>query len=364
MTPERNCDVRIVLCLVAFQLNTVALMGHHIAGRHTVATEDDSGKRRSQPFRHVIQETLMVQFSFRPPNADYLGFEATTEGIIQTACKAEALGFDAVFVNDHIIVDTSPRSTAWANTYDPFIALSFIAAHTTRIPIGTSVLIMPYRNPIATAKMMATLDQMSGGRVIAGIGVGWSETEYRALGVPFHERGARTNEYLRIWQACWGPDEVSFEGKFFSFANMRINPKPLQQPHPPIWVGGSSPAALRRAAEFAQVWQPTPTPLAELMERQAYLREACDKIGRRDVPVTRMSFRVNFSAITGNTVPDGADRPTGQGTPAQVAEDIQRYRQEAGVEAFQVNFNGCHSLDQLFASMDCFMDEVKPLVAR
>lgn len=268
-----------------------------------------------------------------------------------------------MFVNDHIIVDTSPRSTAWANTYDPFIALSFIAAHTTRIPIGTSVLIMPYRNPIATAKMMATLDQMSGGRVIAGIGVGWSETEYNALGVPFHERGARTNEYLRIWQACWGPDEVSFEGKFFSFTNMRINPKPLQQPHPPIWVGGSSGAALRRAAEFAQVWQPTPTPLADLMERQAYLHEACDKIGREKPPATRMSFRVNFSAITGNTVAAGAERPTGQGTPAQVAEDIERYRQEAGVEAFQINFNGCHSLDQLYASMDCFTQEVKPLVA-
>jgi probable F420-dependent oxidoreductase len=306
---------------------------------------------------------MMVQFSFRPPNADYLGFQATTEGIIQTACKAEALGFDAIFVNDHIIVDGSSRSDVWANTYDPFIALSFIAAHTSRIPLGTSVLIMPYRNPMVTAKMIATLDQMSGGRVIVGIGVGWSEAEYSALGVPFHERGARTNEYLHIWKACWGPDDVSFAGKFFSFANMRINPKPLQQPHPPIWVGGSSQAALRRAAEFAQVWQPTPTPLTELMARQTYLREACDKIGHETIP-TRMSFRVNFTAITGNTTPAGSARPTGQGTPAQVAEDMQRYQQEAGVEAFQINFNGCHSLDQLLASMDCFMQEVKPLVER
>jgi probable F420-dependent oxidoreductase len=309
-----------------------------------------------------MKERLMVQFSFRPPNADYLGFEATTEGIIKTAMKAEELGFDAVFVNDHIIVDESPRSDDWANTYDPFIALSFIAAHTTQIPLGTSVLIMPYRNPIATAKMMATLDQMSGGRVIAGIGVGWNEAEYNALGVPFRERGARTDEYLRIWKACWAPGEVSFAGKFFSFSNMRIRPKPLQQPHPPIWVGGSSPAALRRAAEFAQVWQPTPTPLAQLIERQAYLREACGRIGREDVPPTRMSFRVNFSAITGNPVAAGSERATGQGTPQHVAEDIQRYRQEAGVNAFQINFNGCHSLEQLLESMDCFMQEVKPLV--
>jgi probable F420-dependent oxidoreductase len=304
----------------------------------------------------------VVQFSFRPPNADYLGFEATSEGIITTACKAEALGFDAVLVNDHIIVDGSARSAVWANTYDPLIALAFIAAHTTRIRLGTSVLIMPYRNPIATAKMLATLDRMSGGRVIAGVGVGWNEAEFNALGVPFHERGARTTEYLRIWQVCWAPGEVSFEGQFFSFANMHVSPKPLQQPHPPIWIGGSSRAALRRAAGFAAVWQPTPTPLGELMARQAELHEACDKMGRRDLPATRMSFRVDFSNITGNPLPTRTERPTGQGTPRQVAEDIQRYRHEAGVEAFQINFNGCHGLDQLLASMDCFMQEVKPLV--
>jgi probable F420-dependent oxidoreductase len=304
----------------------------------------------------------VVQFSFRPPNADYLGFEATSEGIITTACKAEALGFDAVLVNDHIIVDGSQRSAVWANTYDPLIALAFIAAHTTRIRLGTSVLIMPYRNPIATAKMLATLDRMSSGRVIAGVGVGWNEAEFNALGVPFHERGARTTEYLRIWQACWAPGEVSFEGQFFSFANMHVSPKPLQQPHPPIWIGGSSRAALRRAARFAAVWQPTPTPLGELMARQAELHEACDKMGRRDLPATRMSFRVDFSNITGNPLPTRTERPTGQGTPRQVAEDIQRYRHEAGVEAFQINFNGCHGLDQLLVSMDCFMQEVKPLV--
>jgi alkanesulfonate monooxygenase SsuD/methylene tetrahydromethanopterin reductase-like flavin-dependent oxidoreductase (luciferase family) len=156
---------------------------------------------------------------------------------------------------------------------------------------------------------------------------------------------------------------VSFAGQFFSFTNMHVSPKPLQQPHPPIWIGGSSPAALRRAAAFAQVWQPTPTPLAALIDQQAYLRQACEQIGRQDVPSTRMSFRVNFSHITGNTVPPGTARPTGQGTAAQVAADIQRYRQEAGVDAFQINFNGCHSLDQLLDSMDCFMQDVKPLVA-
>jgi probable F420-dependent oxidoreductase len=174
---------------------------------------------------------MTVRFSCRCPNADYLGFEASSEAIILSAAKAEALGFDAVFVNDHIIVDGSPRSAPWTNTYDPLVALSFIAAHTNRIGIGVSVLIMPYRNPVATAKALATLDRMSHGRLIAGVGVGWNEAEFNALGVPFHERGARTTEYLRIWQACWSPGAVSFAGKFFSFADMHVSPKPLQQPH-------------------------------------------------------------------------------------------------------------------------------------
>jgi probable F420-dependent oxidoreductase len=310
----------------------------------------------------------MVQFSFRPPNADYLGFEATREGIIETACKAEELGFDAVLVNDHIIVDGSPQIVAsWGNTYDPLMVLSYVAACTKRIRLGTSVLIMPYRNPVATAKMIATLDRMSEGRVIAGVGAGWNAAEFAALGIPFRERGARTTEYLRLWQACWAPDPVTFQGKFFSFADMHVNPKPLQQPHPPIWIGGSSPAALRRAAAFGQVWQPTPMSVEALRQGQTYLGQACAKIGRPDVPTTRMSFRVNFPDITegaARSVTSAAGRPMGQGTPAQVAEDMRRFREEAGLEAFQINFNGCHNLDQLLASMTLFMHEVKPLVER
>jgi hypothetical protein len=115
------------------------------------------------------------------------------------------------------------------------------------------VLIMPYRNPIATAKSLATIDRMSGGRLIAGVGVGWNESEFDALGMPFHERGPRTNEYLRLWQACWAPGKVSFAGRYFSFSNMHVSPKPVQQPLPPIWIGGASDAALRRAARFAAV---------------------------------------------------------------------------------------------------------------
>lgn len=290
---------------------------------------------------------MAVRFSTRAPNADYLGFEASPAAIVAAAKQAEAVGFDAIFVNDHIIVGDDARSASWTNVYDPFVAMSFMAAHTSRIGIGVSVLIMPYRNPIATAKSLATLDLMSEGRIIAGAGVGWNESEFAALGVPFQERGARTNEYLRLWQACWAPGKVSFAGKFVAFADMHVSPKPGRPI--PIWIGGTSDAALRRAARFASVWQPTPLPMAQLIESQTRLREACAAIGRAPIP-TRMSFRIDHAAIAES--------------PGKIADDLLRLRHEAGLEDFQINFHGNSDLDQLLGSMEIFMEKVAPAVAK
>ena len=302
-----------------------------------------------------------MQYSFRLPNADYLGFPATAQGILDTAIKAEQLGFDAVFVNDHVIVDDSARSEPWRQVYDPLMSLAYVASRTSRIGLGTSVLIMPYRNPVVTAKMIATLDQMSNGRAIVGVGSGWNETEYAALDVPHRERGARTNEYLRLWKACWEPDPVSFDGRFFSFDGLYTSPKPVQQPHPPIWIGGSSHASLRRAARFAQVWQPTPTPLPELIANRAYLHDYSAEIGRAEPPRTRMSFRVNLGSITGFSG-SGSDRPAGYGTVEQVASDLKRYRQEAGLGEFQINCHDCANLQQLLDTMDALVRDVLPKV--
>ena len=142
---------------------------------------------------------------------------------------------------------------------------------------------------------------------------------------------------------------------------MHVYPKPIQHPHPPVWIGGSGKPSLRRAARYADVWQPTPTPLADFVANQAWLHDVSAEMGK-EPPRTRMSFRVNFSSITGSSSSEG-DRPTGQGTPDQVASDMKRYRQEAGLEEFQINFNGSGSLQQLLDSMDLLVEEVIPKVA-
>lgn len=303
-------------------------------------------------------------FSFRPPNADYLGFPATVEGIVSTSQRAETLGYDAVFVNDHIIVKGPDELVAsWGNTFDPLATLAYLAAVTDKVKLGTSVLIVPYRNPIATAKMLATIDQFCSGRLIVGVGAGWQAPEFEALGLPHERRGAMTDEFLDVYRACWAPDPVSFKGEFHEFEGMHCSPKPVQSGGPPLWVGGFTKPALRRAARVAEVWQPVPMALDAFRDAKAYLQQACKAIGREEMPRSRMSFRVNFTHITGKSArgSDG-ERLRGHGKPEEIAADLRVFVEQAGLEEFQINFNGCGALSELDRSMGVFMDEVRPLV--
>ncbi len=192
------------------------------------------------------------------------------ENVVQrvriVAQQAEALGFNSLWVGDHLIVPTKLNSKypyhpegrfpldPADNFLEPFTVLSYVAGQTTTIRLGTGVLIIPYRNPVVTAKMYATLDVLSGGRTIVGAGVGWMEEEFDILHAPYHERGVQTDEYLQAMKVLWTEQEPQFEGRYEKFADIRCEPKPVQKPHPPIWIGGHSKAALRRTATIADGW--------------------------------------------------------------------------------------------------------------
>jgi probable F420-dependent oxidoreductase len=182
------------------------------------------------------------------------------------ARQAEALGYHSLWAADHIVMPTHLTSKypyhpegkfpidPAENFLEPLTVLGYVAACTTTIRLGTGVLIIPYRNPVVTAKTLATLDVLSRGRIILGAGVGWMTEEFAFLNSPYHERGARTDEYLRAMKALWTEEEPAFQGRFLQFSDLRCEPKPVQKPHPPIWVGGHSKAALRRTATLADGW--------------------------------------------------------------------------------------------------------------
>jgi probable F420-dependent oxidoreductase len=163
---------------------------------------------------------------------------------------------------------------------DPVIALTFVAAHTRMICLGTGILLLPQYNPLILAKELASLDVLSGGRLIFGIGVGWAEPEFEALGVPFKERGARTDEYLAAIRAIWSEEKPAYHGRYVSFEGVQAYPHPVQQPFPPIVVGGRAPAALRRTVEQANGWYGWALDLDETASILAQLREAAKRYPR------------------------------------------------------------------------------------
>lgn len=175
------------------------------------------------------------------------GRVAGPEAITRAARHAEELGFAGVWVSDHLV---APAAQDYPSPYlfDPLVTLTWAAAVTERVDLGTSVLVVPQHNPLELANTLASLDALSGGRVIAGVGVGWSEAEYEALGYGFADRGARMDEALRAWRTVWEDDPASFEGEHISFRDLRVLPKPAHRI--PIWVGGTGPRARRRAVEL------------------------------------------------------------------------------------------------------------------
>ena len=213
------------------------------------------------------------------------------DSLLSVAQKTEALGFDSLWVGDHVVLPTAikPRYPyndtgefplpAEAALLEPLTVLGFLTGVTRRVRLGPSVLVLPHRNPIVTAKMFASLDVLSRGRIIFGAGIGWMEEEISLLGAPFKRRGALSDEYLRAMRELWTNPDPHFEGEFCRFSGIKCEPKPLQNPLP-IWIGGHSARAMRRIVEFGDGWIAVPKSLAVFQDGMAMLREATDRGGR------------------------------------------------------------------------------------
>ena len=240
------------------------------------------------------------------------------DALARTTALIEALGYHLVMISDHVAPTPDVVAKYPAPLYDPFTTLGWLAAATRRVELGTTVIILPYRSPLLTARMAATVDRLSGGRFIFGVGVGWAKQEFDALGVPFGRRGAISNDYLAAIKALWTQDVASYSGAFVSFRDVHTAPRPVRAPHPPIWIGGSSDAALRRAVRYGDGWHPNRVRMDWLRDTGWPKLQAIAAAERRPVPALCPRIRLELSE---SPLPD-TQRLAGQGTLDQMRKDL------------------------------------------
>jgi probable F420-dependent oxidoreductase len=243
------------------------------------------------------------------------------DAVIELAQAAEAAGFDACGVTDHPVPSAAWLDSGGHYAQDPFVMLGMIAAVTRRIAVQTFLLILPYRNPFLVARAVASLDVSSGGRVILAIGAGYLKSEFRALGVDFERRNEDSDEALQAMITAWTHDEFSFEGTGYSARAARILPRPLQQPHPPIWVGGNSKQAIRRAVDLCQGWVPFYAPGG------AAQRTRTAEISGFDDYRERLTYLRDYARQAGRPVPQDLAAPTF--TPWREDSDNAAFRDDA-----------------------------------
>ncbi len=295
-----------------------------------------------------------MQFGVSIP---HYGGPLSVDAMRETVQRAESLGYDSAWVGDHVITPQHFLTGIGPNFYDAFVVLSHMAAFTRRLRLGTSVIVLPYRSPLVVAKMVATLDALSGGRVILGVGAGNAPDEFKALGVPEAARGARTNEYLRAMIALWTQEPASFSGRFVEFSGVHFQPRPAQTPHPPIWVGGHSDGALQRAVRFGEAWHSGGMALERMAQTVARLRQFAEAAGRRDGPAVTTRMTVQFL----DGVQGGEPRRPGRGAADQIRKDLLGYR-DLGVSHVVCGFGGRLG-PEFAAAMERFASEVAPALA-
>ena len=280
--------------------------------------------------------------------------------ILDVAKQAETLGFDSVWVTDHILVPQSMDIIYRDNMLEPIALLSHLAAVVTRVRLGTSVMILPYRSPIVVAKMLATIDQLSQGRVIMGTGAGWMEEEFAALNAPFKERGDYSDECLRIIRDIWTHETVSIQGKFHHYDQMQTSPQPVQAGGPPIWVGGNSARSRRRVAELGDGWHASSLLASEMAPGCEHVRELWAQNNRQGEPVFSSRIALSMDDIS-EEVTSYASRRRRSSITGSITAAIEQFGayQELGLEHVVLEMS-TQSHDGTLATMEAFAERIRP----
>ena len=286
----------------------------------------------------------MIRLGLNVPN---FGPTATPQNLRDWVRFAEDSGFALAMTSDHVALTPDVTALYPPPFYDPFTTLSWLGGFTDRLELGTSVMIVPYRHPLLVARSAANIDQFTGGRFILGVAAGWSEPEFSALGLPFRERGRITDEYLAAMIDAWTSDVVSHDGAYISYREVSTGPRSARSPHPPLWVGGASPAAIRRAARFGDAWHPNNAQLDWLRDTGLpALRDAAAVAGR---PVPALCPRIR-ARLTADDQPE-TDRLIGFGSRAQIQADLDAL-EALGAEYVVLDTNPDHPRDRRPATQD------------
>jgi probable F420-dependent oxidoreductase len=292
-----------------------------------------------------------MRFGVAIPQANHF---ANADALRAMARAIEELGYDSLWVSDHVIV---PEGSSYIPEHmtEPLAVLSYLAAETRHVTLGTSVLILPYRDPVFTAKFVSTVDYLSNGRVVLGVGAGWLEEEFAALSVPFEERGPRSDEYLRVMRNLWETDTSSFLGRWKQYEKMRMFPKAGRDRRGtiPVWVGGNGRASVRRAAELGDGWHPINLGLEDFKQGVIAYHEACRRFEREPGPICIRHMP------RGRRQPEG-DRPPFMGAPDEVAADIRAFR-DAGLDELMLSIPA-RTVSEQIEGWRAFMREVAPRV--
>ena len=292
------------------------------------------------------------------------------------AAEGEAMGFDYLTLTDHVVLPNTkvpgyPYSEigqfyedAPTERHEQIVGMTWIAAKTSRIRLVAAVLVVPHRPAVLAAKMLATLDVLSGGRLVVGIGAGWLKTEFDAVvTTPFEERGAVTDEYIDTFRELWTKATPRFDGRYTRFDGIVFEPKPVQKPHPPIWVGGEAGPALRRAARVGDAWYPIGSNNKHLLDTLPRLRAGIAPLaqghgrGRTRPASVGVAFRVKrYGAAVPPTASDG-ERRLFSGSEADIIGDFRALR-DIGVTAIDIDFGGRPDADATLAEMRRFRSAV------